>query len=99
MVTDQIEYERKQYENQVIQSDNPRRFYKHITSSMSTKVGTLQFRKTNGSIINNDQEVAEIFANTFREAFPRETPDTLDAMNHQPRNHESLTYIEFTQKL
>ncbi|KAG5895244.1 hypothetical protein JTB14_036400 [Gonioctena quinquepunctata] len=98
MVTNKIEYERKKYKNQVIQSGNPKRFYKHIRSSMSTKVGIPEIRKNNGSITNN-QEVAQFFANSFLEAFTRKTPGSLPAMNHQPRNYESLTNIEFTPEI
>ncbi|KAG5879097.1 hypothetical protein JTB14_017667 [Gonioctena quinquepunctata] len=66
---------------------------------MSTKVGTPQLRKNNGSITNNNQEVAQMFANTFWEAFTRKSPGTLPAMNHQPINYGSLTNIEFTPEI
>ncbi|KAG5876436.1 hypothetical protein JTB14_008429 [Gonioctena quinquepunctata] len=82
MVPDKIEY-------------NPNRFYKHIRSSMSSKLGTPQFRQNNDSITNNNQEV-HTFLPT---ASGKHSHGTSPTMNHQTRNYESLTNIKFTPEL
>lgn len=94
-----ISFSRREYELGIVNSSNPKRLYKYVRSSLSSKVATPQLRNEQGEVTGVDEEVASIFAESFAASFTIEPDGVLPTTHQASRMQESLTEVVFTEEL
>ncbi|CAH1101586.1 unnamed protein product [Psylliodes chrysocephalus] len=90
-----IDNARREYEEYIASSDNPKKLFKHIRCSLSSKVSVPLLKKTDGNLCNNDQETAEALANHFSQVFSLEPTGDIP-VSHDARTATSLCNVEFS---
>lgn len=94
-----IKDSRRNFETNVVNTSNPRRLYKYVRSSMSSKVTTPQLRNKNGILTSLNDEVASIFADSFAESFGIEPDGMLPTSHRRSRVRDDLSEINFSEEI
>ena len=85
---------RKSYEDGLL-GQGPQRFYQYISSSLDSKLHTF-ILKENDQLVNDPQQVSEIFARQFGGVFVREDTSTMPVLSMASRSVPSIENITFT---
>lgn len=97
-VSECIRHARLAYENTVVEDPNRKRIYKHIRRALKSSVQTPLLQKPDGSMCVSNEEVAELFSETFSGVFTVEDPPASYPSVRSPRISESLCDLTFRQE-
>ncbi|XP_063924466.1 uncharacterized protein LOC135138425 [Zophobas morio] len=72
-VTTELKKARQLFENNLTETESPKKFYKYIRSMLSTKVGIPLLRKPDGSLCTSNQQTADLLADEFHHNYSKKT--------------------------
>ncbi|KAJ3650156.1 hypothetical protein Zmor_021861 [Zophobas morio] len=90
---------KKAYEQSVIFSNNQKKFHQYIRNALCSKVSVPLIQHPNGTLCNNNLEVAELLAESFCKSFTPEPNDPLTAVLSTPSCENFLSNINFTPSI
>ena len=76
-LSSKIKRAKTEYFNAIAASDNSKKFFKQVKSSLSTRVSLPLLRNTDGSMLSDRGQVAAKFADVFSRTFTIEPPGPL----------------------
>ncbi|RZC41180.1 hypothetical protein BDFB_013254 [Asbolus verrucosus] len=87
------------YEKRIADQKDPKSFYKYIRSKLSGPVTTPGIKDVDGGVLDNDEAIANIFANTFSKSFIVEPNTVIPYNNYLPERNvpARLKHIEFSE--
>ena len=85
------------YEESIAQSNNPKKLYKYIRSTLTSKVSIPLLRKKNGEICNNNLESAEVLADFFKQVYTKEPDHNMPNLD-TPRTIASLNWVDLSKE-
>lgn len=97
-LSSEIKRVRTEHFNAIAASDNSKKFFKQVRSSLSTRVSLPLLRNTDGSMLSDDYLVASKFADVFSGSFTIEPPGALPCLR-TPRCLETFELIDFPPEL
>ncbi|KAJ3656547.1 hypothetical protein Zmor_015618 [Zophobas morio] len=92
-----IKSAKSSYKAQLARNKNPKSFYKYIRDTLGGSVRKPKLRDSTGALISDNDKIANIFADTFAEAYTAE-PSSNPPVVFIPRCTASLTNVEFLEQ-